>query len=58
MITIELNDQTADDVKCIEELRSLGFSEEFIQELYDSCLNRRKENEYEPITFTLDRANV
>ena len=43
MITIELNDQTADDVKCIQELQDIGVPDEIIQELYDSCLNRRKE---------------
>lgn len=43
MITIELNDQTADDVKCIQELQDLGVPDELIQELYDSCLKRRKE---------------
>lgn len=41
MITIELNDSTADDVKCIEELRSLGFSDDYIQRLYDLSLRNR-----------------
>jgi DNA-binding transcriptional regulator YhcF (GntR family) len=42
MIKIELNDMTADDVKCIEELRSLGYSDEYIQEIYDTVMRNRK----------------
>ena len=45
MVTIELNDMSARDVKCIEELRSLGFSDDYIQRLYDLSLQIRKENE-------------
>lgn len=45
MVTIELNDMSAEDVKCIEELRSLGFSDDYIQRLYDLSLqNRRAED--------------
>ena len=45
MITIELNDMTADDVKCIEELRSMGYSDEYIQEIYNIAMrNRRAED--------------
>jgi hypothetical protein len=42
MITIELNDMTADDVKCIEELRSMGYSDEYIQAIYDTVMRNRK----------------
>ena len=42
MITIELTDMTADDVKCIEELRSLGYSDEYIQAIYDTVMRNRK----------------
>lgn len=41
MIKIELNDMTADDVKCIEELRSMGYSDEFIQAIYDTVMRNR-----------------
>ena len=48
MITIELNDQTADDVKCIQELQAMGFSDEYIQSIYDACLKGRKDNDKGP----------
>lgn len=35
MITLELNDHTVEDMKCCEELRSMGFSDEYIQKIYD-----------------------
>ena len=47
MITIELNDMTADDVKCIEELLSLGYSDEYIQKIYDTVMRNRKEKDNE-----------
>ena len=48
MITIELNAQTADDVKCIKELQAMGFSDEYIQSIYDACLKGRKDNDKGP----------
>lgn len=45
MVTIELNDMASEDMKCIEKLRSLGFSDEYIQMLYDLTLRNRKENQ-------------
>jgi SOS response regulatory protein OraA/RecX len=45
MITIELNDHTAEDVKCIQELQAMGFSDEYIQELYNKSLKTEKDNE-------------
>ena len=36
MVTIELNDKSAADVKCIKKLRSMGLSDDEIQELYNS----------------------
>lgn len=44
MINIELNDQTAEDVKLINELKGLGLPEEYIQQLYDQEQARRKES--------------
>ena len=44
MITIELNDSIAEDVKCIQELKAMGFSDEYIQELYNISLKREKDN--------------
>jgi hypothetical protein len=35
MINIVLNENTAEDVKCIQELREMGFSDEMIQRIYD-----------------------
>lgn len=35
MIEIQFNDHMAEDVKCIQELREMGFSDEYIQRLYD-----------------------
>ena len=35
MINILLNDNTADDVKCIQELQAMGVPDEMIQRLYD-----------------------
>jgi hypothetical protein len=40
MITIELNDQIVDDMKCIEALRALGLADEVIQELYNASKRR------------------
>ena len=37
MITIQLNDHTADDVKCIQELQAMGIPDEVIQKYYDMC---------------------
>ena len=45
MITIELNDHTAEDVKCIQELQAMGFSDEYIQELYNRSIQREKDND-------------
>lgn len=42
MINIELNDFTAEDVQLINELKDLGLSEEYIQQLYDREQARRK----------------
>lgn len=38
MITIQLNDHTAEDVRCIQELQAMGFPDEMIQRLYDASL--------------------
>ena len=35
MINIILNDNTADDVKYIQELQAMGVPDELIQEIYD-----------------------
>lgn len=40
MITIKLNDKSAEDVKAIQELKSMGFSDEQIQEWYDNSQKR------------------
>ena len=46
MITINLNETSAEDVKAIMELRKMGFSDEYIQELYDrSEKTKTKKNE-------------
>ena len=42
MITIQLNDHTAEDVKCIQELQAMGIPDEEIQRLYDISLQREK----------------
>lgn len=34
-VKIELNEHSADDIKTINELKSLGFSDEEIQDIYD-----------------------
>lgn len=47
MITVELNAQTSDDVKCIEKLRSMGVPDDIIQRLYDSSLKAREQKEGE-----------
>lgn len=41
MIKIELNDFTAEDVQLIQQLKELGLSEDYIQELYDREQKRR-----------------
>lgn len=38
MITIQLNDHTAEDVRCIQELQAMGLPDEMIQRLYDASL--------------------
>jgi hypothetical protein len=35
MITLQLNDNTVEDMKYIEELRAMGIPDEKIQEYYD-----------------------
>ena len=45
MIMIELNDHTAEDVECILKLQAMGFSNEYIQELYDRTLKKEKDND-------------
>jgi hypothetical protein len=35
MINIVLNDNTAEDVKCIQELQAMGIPDELIQSYYD-----------------------
>lgn len=35
MVTVELNERTAEDVKAIQAMRELGFSDKEIQEKYD-----------------------
>ena len=45
MINIELNDYSAEDVQLIQQLKDLGLSEAYIQELYDREQKRRKEAE-------------
>lgn len=45
MITIKLDAEIVEDVKCIEELRSLGFSDEYIQKIYDLTKNRKDKDE-------------
>lgn len=43
MITIELNEFSAEDAKMIEQLKKLGFSEETIQNAYYETMRRRRE---------------
>lgn len=45
MITLELNAHTADDMKCVEELRSMGFSDEYIQKIYDMAKKNEEDND-------------
>lgn len=45
MITIELNEHTAEDWKLIQELIKDGVPEELIQQAYRITLERREENE-------------
>lgn len=45
MIEIQLNENTAEDVKAIQELRAMGFSDEQIQKWYDNSQNESEENE-------------
>ena len=47
MITIELNEHSAEDVKAIMELRKLGFSDEEIQDIYDRSYGNEKERKGE-----------
>lgn len=42
MVTIELNEHSAEDVKVIMELRKLGFSDEEIQKIYDRSKGRKE----------------
>ena len=45
MITIVLGEHTTEDVALIEELRSLGMSEEEIQKAYDRTIAEREAGE-------------
>lgn len=47
MITIELNEHSAEDYKMIEELRQHGLPEELIQKAYDETMRRRREKKDE-----------
>lgn len=35
MVNIKLNEHTAEDVKCIQELQAMGIPDEIIQKYYD-----------------------
>lgn len=43
MVRIELNEHSAEDVKCIQELQAMGVPDGIIQRLYDSANQRRKD---------------
>ena len=45
MITIQLNEHTAEDVKCIQELQAMGIPDDMIQRLYDSSLKKERKIE-------------
>lgn len=50
MINIKLNDHTAEDVKCIQELQAMGIPDEVIQRYYDmvyrpDCGERKDDGE-------------
>lgn len=45
MISIELNEYSAEDVKLINELKAMGLSEETIQMAYNETQRRRKHEE-------------
>lgn len=40
MITIELDEHSAEDYKAIEDLRSMGVPDEYIQRWYDRHKNK------------------
>lgn len=42
MISLELNEHTAEDFKQIKELRKMGVPDEVIQMSYDNTQNKRK----------------
>ena len=42
MITIQLNEHSAEDSKAIKELRELGFTDDEIQKLYDNEQKKRE----------------
>ena len=42
MLSLELNEHTAEDFKQIEELRKMGVPEEVIQMSYNNTQNKRK----------------
>jgi SOS response regulatory protein OraA/RecX len=44
MIEIQLNEKSAENVKAIQELRAMGFSDEQIQKWYDNSQNEGEEN--------------
>lgn len=45
MITIQLNEHSAEDSKYIQELRELGMSDDVIQKAYDNTQNKRTDVE-------------
>ena len=45
MVTIKLNEHSAEDVKLIEELKAMGLSEETIQRAYNETQRRRQEED-------------
>lgn len=42
MISIELNEYSAEDIKLIEELKAMGLDEEVIQMAYNETQKRRE----------------
>lgn len=45
MISIELNEYSAEDIKMIETLKAMGLDEEIIQMAYNETQRRRQEEE-------------
>ena len=45
MVTIELNEYSAEDVKMIETLKAMGLDEKVIQMAYNETQRRRREEE-------------